>query len=178
MVVAVSADIVKPKPLGAGIELPAIIGKLPAHGDFIARGVFHSERERLDSWMAGWIDHARSELGDGFDDAYLSAPPWLFESERLTAVLIPSVDAVGRRFPALALADPNLRTQSVYDALVAALEEGQGSDELRATVSSLECGIPGEPMMTGEWFLPEGAQSQLPSPSDVDGWADVKEFLA
>ncbi len=178
MVGAVSADIVKPKPQSVGIALPAVIGKLPAHGDFIARGIAHRDRDVLDRWMASWIEKARAELNDAFDDTYLSAPPWLFESAQITAVLIPSVDAVGRRFPVLALASPQVRTQAVYDALVAALEEGQTGDDFCAGFASLESGDSiAETDRLGEWFLPEGAATQLLSPADADGWSDVKGLL-
>lgn len=182
MVGAVSADVVKPIPQAAGIELPAIIGKLPAHGDFIARGVVHRTRDLFDRWMAGWIEKGRSELAEGFDDVYLSAPPWLFESKRLKAVLIPSVDAVGRRFPALALASADIRTQSLYDALIKALEDGQSGDDFRASVASLDSETAPEQTTTdaespGKWFLPEGAQSGLPSPADAEGWSDVEGLL-
>lgn len=174
MVGAVSADIVTQD----AIEPPALLGKLPAHGDFIARGIAHSARAPLDGWMSAWIELARERLEEQFEDAYFSAAPWLFEGQRHNAVLMPSLDSIGRLFPILALASSECRTQGVYDTLIAAIETGQSGDDLRSSLADLppEGGQASDAQ--GEWFLPDGADQVLPSPSDAAGWSDVREQLA
>ena len=82
-----------------------IFGKLPAHGDFVARGLMRDEHDALDRWLSQSLDDARAALGDAFVDRYDSAPPWrciLPDPAPATAeagALVPSVDAAGRRFP-------------------------------------------------------------------------------
>ncbi|MEM8725041.1 MAG: type VI secretion system-associated protein TagF, partial [Pseudomonadota bacterium] len=163
-----SADAV----IRGAIDCPAIIGKLPAHGDFIARGVEYSVREPLDRWMSGWIELSRERLGDGFTEAYETAAPWLFEGTHTNAVLMPSVDAVGRIYPMLAVCDAACRTQVIYDTLIAALEQGMKGDALRDALTEAaaqtEESEPGDG--SGDWFLPEGAEKVLPSPSEAPGW--------
>lgn len=81
-----------------------VIGKLPVHGDFVARGVAGAERRELDAWLAASTAAARDEFGDKFDDAFDNAPPWRFawRDEQWTAgALVPSIDSAGRRFPLL-----------------------------------------------------------------------------
>ena len=89
MVGAMSADLV----IADHLALPAIIGKLPGHGDFIARGVDIRARERLDQWLSEWVDLGRTRLSEGFEDAYREAPPWIFEGASVQAVLMPSADS-------------------------------------------------------------------------------------
>lgn len=81
-----------------------VIGKLPFHGDFVARGTTGSERRRFDKWLTASMALARDELGPAFDDSFDAAPPWRFawhEGEWTAGVLAPSADSTGRRFPLL-----------------------------------------------------------------------------
>lgn len=82
-----------------------VFGKLPTHGDFIARGVPQRRRERLDAWLATSLADARTRLGDRFDACYDTALPWRFAVPNgaawLGGALSPSIDAAGRRFPLL-----------------------------------------------------------------------------
>ncbi|MEM9501929.1 MAG: type VI secretion system-associated protein TagF [Pseudomonadota bacterium] len=176
MVGSVSADSV----IRGAIDCPAIIGKLPAHGDFIARGIDYSAREPLDRWMSSWVELAREQLGNGFDEAYETAAPWLIEGPRCNAVLMPSVDAVGRVFPVLAVSDATCHIQAIYDALIEALGQGVTVDVLREALG--RAGDDGEvseqPESLGDWFLPDGAEKALPSPSEAPGWAQIRVHLA
>jgi len=65
-----------------------VIGKLPGHGDFVARGVGSGERQQIDEWLAASMAAAREELGDKFEAAFDIAPPWRFawRDTRWTAV--------------------------------------------------------------------------------------------
>lgn len=84
-----------------------LFGKLPAHGDFVGRGIAPDDREALDLYLAGSLAAARATLGeDAFEDFYEQAPPWRFawrHAEGWTAgAMALSVDGVGRRYPILA----------------------------------------------------------------------------
>lgn len=162
----------------SAIDYPAIIGKLPAHGDFIARGVEYSAREPLDRWMSNWVELAREKLGDAFNEAYETAAPWLFEGARSNAVLMPSVDAVGRIYPVLAVCDASCRTQVIYDTLIAALEKGMKGDALRDALTEAGADAAEASEASSDWFLPEGAEKVLPTPSDASGWYVIREYLA
>jgi len=170
MVGAVSQDTV----IGDALLIPAIIGKLPAHGDFIARGIEFGLREKLDLWMSQWIEQARAELGEDFETVYCSAAPWIFEGTRCRAVLIPSADAVGRLFPLLAIANVDASSQLIYDTLIETLASGHSGDELVTRLAALECVDADAGTNQAGWFLPEGAEPTLPSPDAVEGWAGVE----
>ena len=80
-----------------------IFGKLPAHGDFVARGLDRRSRDELDAWLSQSLEQARLTDPDRFTERYDSAPPWFMrcvtQDIAQEAVLLPSIDAVGRRFP-------------------------------------------------------------------------------
>lgn len=156
-----------------GLEHPAIFGKLPAHGDFISRGIAGERRGAIDQWLSDWLAAGRAGCGDGFIAAYECAAPWLFEGGRATAVLMPSRDAVGRHFPLLIVSDPDRATQQVYDAMIDALVAGTDSDGLRMTLASLPVREP-ETERQPRWFLPEGADAVLPAPDSVETWRAVE----
>lgn len=92
-----------PRPAGAWL-----FGKLPAHGDFISRGLSPEMKEQLDLWLSADLARARSRFAD-FDERYRLAPPWSFIDRDGAGAwsggaLCLSVDAVGRRFPILVAA--------------------------------------------------------------------------
>jgi type VI secretion system ImpM family protein len=178
MVGEVSRDIVTPRAL----DRPAVMGKLPAHGDFIARGLDHALRERIDRWLSGWLTLARARLGDDFESAFCAAAPWLFEGVGAHAVLIPSVDGAGRLFPLIALTDPAYPTQAIYDQLIEAIELGLSGDKLITRLAAIAPQPAGSARRgsnaAGCWFLPEGAEQLLPPPDEAEGWAEVREVFA
>ena len=79
-----------------------LFGKLPAHGDFVARGLTADEQGAWDAWASAGLETARAELGDGFEDAHDAAPPWRFIAAQddtwRVGSLACSVDSAGRRF--------------------------------------------------------------------------------
>ena len=81
---------------------PFLFGKLPAHGDFVARGLSDEEQAAWDAWASAGLEQARERLGDKFDDAHDAAPPWRFVSRGdagwRAGSLACSVDSAGRRF--------------------------------------------------------------------------------
>ena len=89
---------------------PFLFGKMPAHGDFVARGLTPDEQSAWDDWASAGIERARSDFGDAFEDAHDVAPSWRFVAEHAGAwrlgALACSVDSAGRRFVlVLGLAD-------------------------------------------------------------------------
>lgn len=126
-------------------------GKLPAHGDFIARGLSAAARDALDDWLAASLAAAQAVLGAGFEHQYDAAQPWRFaEAEAdgrwLVGALAPSVDAVGRRYPVLVARGqvPDSGVEAVAEAaealLYAALSEGWDADRLQGAAAEI---VPG-----------------------------------
>lgn len=81
-------------------------GKLPAHGDFIHRGLSTQCINLWDDWLQGVVGASQEQLGDQWLDIYLTSPIWRFAfspgviDEHLWAgITLPSVDRVGRYFP-------------------------------------------------------------------------------
>ena len=109
-----------------------LFGKLPSHGDFVARGLAAPAQAAWDGWLSEGVAAARQALGERFDEAYEAAPPWRFvggpgafgDGWRAGAFAA-SVDAVGRRFPILiAVEDLDAaRAASQGDGLAGAMEE-------------------------------------------------------
>lgn len=122
----------------------AIFGKLPAHGDFVARGLAPELRDSLDNWLAASLADGRDTLGERFEDAFDTAPPWRFAHPEgdgwIAGAIAPSVDGVGRRYPVLAqrsvagigeAADAAAHCEAaIYDAF----EQGWDADLLLAAV--------------------------------------------
>ena len=86
-------------------------GKLPAHGDFVARGLGASERDAWDAWASDSLERARRDLGEAFEAEHDQAPPWRFAfgpgrfaQTWVAGALTPSIDRGGRRFVIVAWA--------------------------------------------------------------------------
>lgn len=80
-------------------------GKLPTHGDFVARGLAPDEREAWDAWSSAGLEGARAALGEAFEAHHDAAPPvrftfgpGAFGTGWSTGALTASIDAAGRRF--------------------------------------------------------------------------------
>ncbi|MEM7694512.1 MAG: type VI secretion system-associated protein TagF [Pseudomonadota bacterium] len=127
----------------------ALFGKVPARRDFVARDLPSSVLEPLERWLQHGVAQSRDTLGNAWMDAYLAAPLWRFWWGRevigtgLTGVMMPSVDAMGRYFPLLALrlahrgcdiTLPSEATADWYDAVETAL---LGALDQTKTLSSL-----------------------------------------
>ena len=122
-------------------------GKLPAHGDFVSRGLAPDERDLVDGWLAASLASARDALGAGFEAAFDAAPPWRFawrDGARWTAgALAPSADAVGRRYPILIgrrdllATDVHAGTAALDQLLYAAIAEGWDADRLEREAADL-----------------------------------------
>jgi type VI secretion system protein ImpM len=81
-------------------------GKTPSTGDFISRGLSRSVIDRLDGWLQAGMTAIREQSPDAWQEHYASAPIWdavlpsgIVTSRACVAVVAPSIDRVGRRFP-------------------------------------------------------------------------------
>ena len=81
-------------------------GKIPSLGDFASRRLPPDFIRRWDEWLQQVITGSRDHLGEGWLDAYHSAPVWRFMlfpgvcgELGWVGVLMPSVDKVGRYVP-------------------------------------------------------------------------------
>ncbi len=130
--------------------LTGLFGKVPAHGDFVRRGLPSSFVTPWDAWLQGAVAAAREQLGAGWESAWDSAPAWRFAlpagacgPDAVAGVMLPSQDQVGRRFPvtlaALLPADARLPGSDWYDAVEAAALAGRDG---RADADALAAAIP------------------------------------
>jgi type VI secretion system ImpM family protein len=81
-----------------------LFGKLPAHGDFVSRGINPVVRDRLDHWLTDEMERGQAVWGDEFGQRYEASPVWHFVDEDGSGgwsggILCASTDRVGRRFP-------------------------------------------------------------------------------
>jgi type VI secretion system protein ImpM len=81
-------------------------GKLPAHGDFIYRGLPSQFIQVWDEWLQGFVGCSQEQLGESWLDIYLTSPIWRFafsdgviDQHQWAGIVLPSVDRVGRYFP-------------------------------------------------------------------------------
>ena len=124
-----------------------LFGKIPAHGDFISRGLDHATHTLLDDWLSVEVARARERFAD-FDVRYVQAPPWYFVDQDGAGAwsggaLCLSVDKVGRRFPIL-VAAPASSADTAREVALAALElvfttfsEGWDADQLALALGSI-----------------------------------------
>jgi len=58
--------------------MTGVFGKLPAHGDFVRRGLPQSFVGPWDAWLQAGIGMARGTLGSDFDLRWAATPAWRF----------------------------------------------------------------------------------------------------
>ena len=80
-----------------------VFGKLPAHGDFVARGLRAQERDMLDGWLSAMMVDARAVWADGFEERYDHALPLRCDGAAMAGAVAASQDGAGRRYPLLAM---------------------------------------------------------------------------
>lgn len=108
-----------------------VFGKLPAHGDFVARGMTAEDRAALDTWLSVSLLDAREAYGADFADRFDAAQPWRAEGDGVAGAIAASQDAVGRRFPLLLLADAAALDPAACEELLrSAIMEGWDVDRL------------------------------------------------
>jgi type VI secretion system protein ImpM len=137
-----------------------IFGKLPFHGDFVARGLTGSEQIELDGWLSRSMAEAREQLGTRFNDCFDAAAPWFFAWEGKTwtaGAMAPSVDSAGRRFPLIAglrnleKGFASTACERCEEALFEAVSERRSVDELATKISSASLTPGGSAVEEGWW---------------------------
>ncbi len=98
-----------------------LFGKLPSHGDFVARGLDQARRDALDVWLTGEMEAARLAWPDDFDQRYMAAPAWSFVMQAdggqwAGGALGAWVDGVGGRSPLVMAAPADDAGQAVAAA--------------------------------------------------------------
>lgn len=125
-------------------------GKLPATGDFAARGLPAGVQGALDRWLTGAIVPLAS-AAKGWPEGgvravlVLNGVPWLL-------VIEPSVDAVGRRYPLVAccaqdgadLTGADIWADAASAALLAGMEANTGPEALHDLLAQLGLPLAGQ----------------------------------
>lgn len=154
-------------------------GKLPAHGDFVARGLGPAERDAWDEWASEGVGAARDALGADFDALHDTTPPWRFafgpgpfgDGWRAGA-LTPSIDRAGRRFIVVLGAQSHslLTAEGAGGRIAEALEEAiyatfAGGGDIDALVAAgqvatadIETDPTAQVLQAGQFWTPDPAQ--------------------
>ena len=150
-----------------------VFGKMPAHGDFVSRGLTPEQSERWDSWIAGEILTQRTALGDAFEDRFDHAPVWRFAvpygDERLVGAMAPSADSVGRRFVLVAgrtaeTLQPAL-AEACEDLLYQAFGENWTAPQLHAALDDCDVADTGDAAPAEWWTI---GNDRFPEASRAD----------
>jgi len=166
--------------MSSHVMMAWLFGKLPTHGDFVSRGLTPAWRDRLDVWLSAEMVRARDDLGEWFDQAFDSAPPWRVavpvgnnDDRWFGGALSPSVDAVGRRFPLIVAFDTSDAQSAVAaarqceNAIYRAYDERLTADELCRSIGELDEATDAAPI-EGWWtegnleFPPASLAGMLP----------------
>lgn len=133
-----------------------LFGKLPAHGDFVRRGLPDGFCAAFDGWAAAGVVAAHDALGARFEAVWDAAPAWRFAlpagacgPDAVAGVMLCSRDAVGRRFPLVVAALPSAAAGWFALAEGAARADAVDADALAATLP-----------------VPDAADGEVPA----DGW--------
>jgi type VI secretion system protein ImpM len=82
-----------------------LFGKLGAKRDFIALATPRNFLEAWEPWMQSCLSASRHQMGDGWQQAFLTAPVWRFWlgagicGTTVLGAVMPSLDGVGRYYP-------------------------------------------------------------------------------
>jgi type VI secretion system protein ImpM len=169
-----------PRPV-AGPPLAGLFGKVPAHGDFVRRGLPSSFVTPWDEWLQAAVAAARAQLGARWEDAWDNAPAWRFAlpagacgPDAVAGVMLPSQDQVGRRFPITlaALLPPGASPPDPdwFDAVEAAALAGlAGHADADALSAALP--LPGTRIAAMPFVLPSVPTATGPTPAAGNsGW--------
>jgi type VI secretion system protein ImpM len=152
----------------SGESSALIFGKLPAHGDFVARGWTMAERETLDAWLSTSLAEVRESLKADFETRFDAAPPW--RSAAPAGAMAPSQDKAGRRFPlfvALRGRTGDAAAVACEELLYAAIGEVWSVDRLAAALDGISKDG-GDVVMSrwwtdgGEGFVPRSLGGERP----------------
>lgn len=134
--------------------IPGCFGKLPATGDFVARGLSPRARAWLDGWLSAHLAH---RLPEGTALCFrLETPPG-----PLAGVVVASRDSVGRRFPLALAAEATPAPGAPWfadlrEVAEAAIAERLSPDSLAARLATLGVVSAPDPGPALLLWLPEG----------------------
>ena len=134
----------------------SLFGKLGAKRDFIAVATPRRFLETWEPWVQACMSASRHQLGEEWQNAFLTAPVWRFwlgadiSGATVLGAIMPSVDGVGRYYPLTLLAvaepgcsipPPDLNAQDQWfataeDFLLATLDQARTFEEISATLDS------------------------------------------
>jgi type VI secretion system protein ImpM len=137
----------------------SLFGKLAAKRDFIAIATPRKFLETWEPWVQSCMSTSRHQLGDQWQQAFLSAPVWRFWlgsdicGAAVAGVIMPSVDGVGRYYPltlmsvsdpATAIPPPDLDAQDEwYSAaetfLLSTLDQTASFEAISAKLDAMAC---------------------------------------
>lgn len=139
-------------------------GKFPGMGDFLRVNLPAGFVQVWDTWLQQGMLDVRDQLGDAWNDSYMSAPIWRFTlpagaagGHVVTGVLMASVDRVGRQYPltlAICHDAPNtvvshLANGRTFDQLeniaLDALEDNSSRDSVTAALAEVQLVTTGQP---------------------------------
>lgn len=141
-----------------------LFGKLPRHGDFVARGLSPTERDFWDEALTQSMIKAEMQHGDDFASLYRLAPPWRCVIKHgkgwFGGALAPSMDSAGRLFPIMLACSFSGHEQGAVLAsaceglLFDALASGWNADLLHQHAESSRCPAIhiGSPDYIGWWL--------------------------
>ncbi len=105
------------------------LGKVPCLGDFVQDNVSKEFSEHWEQWLQAAIAVSKEQLGDIWQDNYLTGPVWHFALSSnivgdtgVMGTLIPSMDAVGRHYPFTVLSNTDHAPIEVLNSGVFSLE--------------------------------------------------------
>ena len=127
-----------------------LFGKLPAHGDFVARGCSAEERASLDAWLTASMDEAQRRFGSSFAERFDIAQPWvgmgpdaagvIAASQDAAGVIAASQDAAGRRYPLILLGGA---AEGLDDLVYSAIADRWDADRVVAAMTEATTGASG-----------------------------------
>lgn len=154
-----------------------LFGKLPGHGDFVARGMSDEARLWWDEQLSLAVARAMQYHSSDFAARYDGAAPWCFHIRHgmtmLTGAIATSADRVGRRFPLVLAGDENIDAAACATTVQAARFSNWKAEEVLDALAGA-IGGEGMPMPRGWW--PSDAPSPATAPIVSD--SPVEALLA
>lgn len=105
------------------------LGKVPSLGDFVQDSVSKEFAEQWEQWLQASIAVSKEQLGDAWQEHYLTGPVWHFAlspnivgDKGVMGTLFPSMDAVGRHYPFTVASTLELSPVDVLNSDVFSLE--------------------------------------------------------
>jgi type VI secretion system ImpM family protein len=118
-----------------------LFGKLPAHGDFVARGCSAEERASLDAWLTASMDEAQRRFGSSFAERFDIAQPWVGTGPDAGGIIAASQDAAGRRYPLILLG--LMAAEGLDDLVYSAIADRWDADRVLTAMTEAATGASG-----------------------------------